>query len=182
MRKSNTQLRFWLLTILTMLLLFSLTGCAACGQRNTETNNTETTETNDTETTDMETTETITEPETSIETNTTDEGLSSSDTNTSDEPETTEPELTVEGNGTGVDGVSDEEVQAEIDEAPVSDTSEGRGLEDLDEETLEMTNNLTFNGVQYDTIEEWQKAVNEWSIANDPEMYTREEADETFNW
>ena len=173
MRKSNTQLRFWLLTILTMLLLSGLTGCAACGQRNTET---------------TETTETITEPETNIETNTTDEveatdeGLSSSDTNTSDEPETAEPELTVEGNGTGVDGVSDEEVQAEIDEAPVSDTSEGRGLEDLDEETLEMTNNLTFNGVQYDTIEEWQKAVNEWSIANDPEMYTREEADETFNW
>lgn len=43
MRKSNTQLRFWLLTILTMLLLFSLTGCAACGQKNTETNDTEAT-------------------------------------------------------------------------------------------------------------------------------------------
>lgn len=175
MRKSNTQLRFWLLTILTMLLLFSLTGCAACGQRNTET----------TEINDTETTETITEPETSIETNitneveTTDEGLSSSDTNTSDEPETAEPELTVEGNGTGVDGVSDEEVQAEIDEAPVT---EGQRREDLDEETLEMTNNLTFNGVQYDTWEEYCEAVNEWSVANDPEMYTREEADETFNW
>ena len=175
MRKNTTQLRFWLLTILTMLLLFSLTGCAACGQRNTET----------TEINDTETTETITEPETSIETNitneveTTDEGLSSSDTNTSDEPETAEPELTVEGNGTGVDGVSDEEVQAEIDEAPVT---EGQRREDLDEETLEMTNNLTFNGVQYDTWEEYCEAVNEWSVANDPEMYTREEADETFNW
>lgn len=175
MRKSNTQLRFWLLTILTMLLLFGLTGCAACSQRNTET----------TEINDTETTETITEPETSIETNitneveTTDEGLSSSDTNTSDEPETAEPELTVEGNGTGVDGVSDEEVQAEIDEAPVT---EGQRREDLDEETLEMTNNLTFNGVQYDTWEEYCEAVNEWSVANDPEMYTREEADETFNW
>ena len=175
MRKSNTQLRFWLLTILTMLLLFGLTGCAACSQRNTET----------TEINDTETTETITEPETSIETNitneveTTDEGLSSSDTNTSDEPETAEPELTVEGNGTGVDGVSDEEVQAEIDEAPVT---EGQRREDLDEETLEMTNNLTFNGVQYDTWEEYCEAVNEWSVANDPEMYTREEPDETFNW
>lgn len=175
MRKSNTQLRFWLLTILTMLLLFGLTGCAACSQRNTET----------TEINDTETTETITEPETSIETNitneveTTDEGLSSSDTNTSDEPETAEPELTVEGSGTGVDGVSDEEVQAEIDEAPVT---EGQRREDLDEETLEMTNNLTFNGVQYDTWEEYCEAVNEWSVANDPEMYTREEADETFNW
>ena len=176
MRKSNTQLRFWLLTILTMLLLlFGLTGCAACSQRNTET----------TEINDTETTETITEPETSIETNitneveTTDEGLSSSDTNTSDEPETAEPELTVEGNGTGVDGVSDEEVQAEVDEAPVT---EGQRREDLDEETLEMTNNLTFNGVQYDTWEEYCEAVNEWSVANDPEMYTREEADETFNW
>ena len=182
MRKNTTQLRFWLLTILTMLLLlFGLTGCAACSQRNTETNDTETTETM----------ETITEPETNIETDvtdeveatdeveTTDEGLSSSDTNTSDEPETTEPELTVEGNGTGVDGVSDEEVQAEIDEAPVT---EGQRREDLDEETLEMTNNLTFNGVQYDTWEEYCEAVNEWSVANDPEMYTREEADETFNW
>lgn len=178
MRKNTTQLRFWLLTILTMLLLFSLTGCAACGQKNTET-------------TDTETTETITKPETNIETNTTDEveatdeGLSSdetevSDTNTSDEPETTEEEnLTIESNGTGVDGVSDEEVQAEIDEAPVT---EGQRREDLDEETLKMTNNLTFNDVQYDTWEEYCEAVNEWSVANDPEMYTREEADETFNW
>ena len=159
--------------LLTMLLLFGLTGCAACSQRNTET------------------TETITEPETNIETNTTDEveatdeGLSSdetevSDTNTSNEPETTEEEnLTIESNGTGVDGVSDEEVQAEIDEAPVT---EGQRREDLDEETLEMTNNLTFNGVQYDTWEEYCEAVNEWSAANDPEVYTREEADETFNW
>ncbi|OUQ28841.1 hypothetical protein B5E77_00275 [Lachnoclostridium sp. An131] len=172
MRKNNTQLRFWLLTILTMLLLFSLTGCAACGQKNTET-------------TDTETTETITEPETSIETDitdeveATDEGLSSSDTNTSDEPETAEPELTVEGNGTGVDGVSDEEVQAEIDEAPVT---EGQRREDLDEETLEMTNNLTFNGVQYDTWEEYWQAVNEYEAANDPDVYTPDEFDEILNW
>ena len=163
MRKSNTQLRFWLLTILTMLLLFGLTGCAACSQRNTET----------TEINDTETTETITEPETSIETNTTDEGLSSSDTNTSDEPETTEPELTVEGNGTGVDGVSDEEVQAEIDEAPVTDSETDFSM---------YPDGNVFNGVQYETREEYWEAVREWNIANDPEVYTPEEADETFNW
>ena len=174
MRKSNTQLRFWLLTILTMLLLFSLTGCAACGQRNTETNDTETTETM----------ETITEPETSIETDitdeveATDEGLSSSDTNTSDEPETAEPELTVEGNGTGVDGISDEEVQAEIDEAPVVDISE----EDRNSESFKRENGWVFNGVQYGSSQEYWQAVNEYEAANDPEVYTREEADETFNW
>ena len=172
MRKNNTQLRFWLLTILTMLLLFSLTGCAACGQKNTET-------------TDTETTETITKPETNIETNTTDEveatdeGLSSdetevSDTNTSDEPETTEEEnLTIESNGTGVDGVSDEEVQAEIDEAPVTDSETDFSM---------YPDGNVFNGVQYETREEYWEAVNEWSVASDPEMYTREEADETFNW
>lgn len=166
MRKNTTQLRFWLLTILTMLLLSGLTGCAACGQRNTET-------------TDTETTETITEPETNIETNTTDEveatdeGLSSSDTNTSDEPETTEPELTVEGNGTGVDGVSDEEVQAEIDEAPVTDSETDFSM---------YPDGNVFNGVQYETREEYWEAVREWNIANDPEVYTPEEADETFNW
>ena len=174
MRKSNTQLRFWLLTILTMLLLFGLTGCAACSQRNTET----------TEINDTETTETITEPETSIETNitneveTTDEGLSSSDTNTSDEPETAEPELTVEGNGTGVDGVSDEEVQAEIDEDPVVDISE----EDRNSESFKRENGWVFNGVQYGSSQEYWEAVNEYEAANDPEVYTREEADETFNW
>ena len=174
MRKNTTQLRFWLLTILTMLLLFSLTGCAACGQRNTETNDTETTETM----------ETITEPETSIETDitdeveATDEGLSSSDTNTSDEPETAEPELTVEGNGTGVDGVSDEEVQAEIDEAPVVDISE----EDRNSESFKRENGWVFNGVQYGSSQEYWQAVNEYEAANDPEVYTREEADETFNW
>ena len=171
MRKNTTQLRFWLLTILTMLLLFSLTGCAACGQKNTET-------------TDTETTETITEPETNIETNTTDEvettdeGLSSSDTNTSDEPETAEPELTVEGNGTGVDGISDEEVQAEIDEAPVVDISE----EDRNSESFKRENGWVFNGVQYGSSQEYWQAVNEYEAANDPEVYTREEADETFNW
>ena len=169
MRKSNTQLRFWLLTILTMLLLSGLTGCAACGQRNTET----------TETNDTKATETITEPETNIETDITneiedtDEGLSSSDTNTSDEPETTEPELTVEGNGTGVDGVSDEEVQAEIDEAPVSDSETDFSM---------YPDGNVFNGVQYETREEYWEAVREWNIANDPEVYTPEEADETFNW
>ena len=168
MRKSNTQLRFWLLTILTMLLLFSLTGCAACGQKNTET----------TEINDTETTETITEPETSIETNTTDEGLSSSDTNTSDEPETTEPELTVEGNGTGVDGVSDEEVQAEIDEAPVVDISE----EDRNSESFKRENGWVFNGVQYGSSQEYWKAVNEYEAANDPDVYTPDEFDEILNW
>lgn len=171
MRKNNTQLRFWLLTILTMLLLFSLTGCAACGQKNTET-------------TDTETTETITEPETSIETNitneveTTDEGLSSSDTNTSDEPETAEPELTVEGNGTGVDGVSDEEVQAEIDEAPVVDISE----EDRNSESFKRENGWVFNGVQYGSSQEYWKAVNEYEAANDPDVYTPDEFDEILNW
>ena len=169
MRKNTTQLRFWLLTILTMLLLFSLTGCAACGQRNTETNDTETTETM----------ETITEPETSIETDitdeveATDEGLSSSDTNTSDEPETAEPELTVEGNGTGVDGVSDEEVQAEIDEAPVTDSETDFSM---------YPDGNVFNGVQYETREEYWEAVNEWSAANDPDVYTPDEFDEILNW
>lgn len=178
MRKSNTQLRFWLLTILTMLLLSGLTGCAACGQRNTET-------------TDTETTETITEPETNIETNTTDEveatdeGLSSdetevSDTNTSDEPETTEEEnLTIESNGTGVDnGPTDEELEAEIDEAPVVDISE----EDRNSESFKRENGWVFNGVQYGSSQEYWEAVNEYEAANDPEVYTREEADETFNW
>ena len=171
MRKNNTQLRFWLLTILTMLLLFSLTGCAACGQKNTET-------------TDTETTETITEPETSIETDitdeveATDEGLSSSDTNTSDEPETAEPELTVEGNGTGVDGVSDEEVQAEIDEAPVVDISE----EDRNSESFKRENGWVFNGVQYGSSQEYWKAVNEYEAANDPDVYTPDEFDEILNW
>ena len=171
MRKNNTQLRFWLLTILTMLLLFSLTGCAACGQKNTET-------------TDTETTETITEPETSIETDitdeveATDEGLSSSDTNTSDEPETAEPELTVEGNGTGVDGVSDEEVQAEIDEAPVVDISE----EDRNSESFKRENGWVFNCVQYGSSQEYWKAVNEYEAANDPDVYTPDEFDEILNW
>ena len=153
--------------LLTMLLLFGLTGCAACSQRNTET------------------TETITEPETNIETNTTDEveatdeGLSSdetevSDTNTSDEPETTEEEnITIESNGTGVDGVSDEEVQAEIDEAPVTDSETDFSM---------YPDGNVFNGVQYETREEYWEAVREWNIANDPEVYTPEEADETFNW
>ena len=174
MRKSNTQLRFWLLTILTMLLLFSLTGCAACGQRNTET----------TETNDTKATETITEPETNIETDITneiedtDEGLSASNTNTSDEPETTEPELTVEGNGTGVDGVSDEEVQAEIDEAPVVDISE----EDRNSESFKRENGWVFNGVQYGSSQEYWKAVNEYEAANDPDVYTPDEFDEILNW
>ena len=174
MRKSNTQLRFWLLTILTMLLLSGLTGCAACGQRNTET----------TETNDTKATETITEPETNIETDITneiedtDEGLSSSDTNTSDEPETTEPELTVEGNGTGVDGVSDEEVQAEIDEAPVVDISE----EDRNSESFKRENGWVFNGVQYGSSQEYWKAVNEYEAANDPDVYTPDEFDEILNW
>ena len=174
MRKNTTQLRFWLLTILTMLLLFSLTGCAACGQRNTET----------TETNDTKATETITEPETNIETDitneieATDEGLSSSDTNTSDEPETTEPELTVEGNGTGVDGVSDEEVQAEIDEAPVVDISE----EDRNSESFKRENGWVFNGVQYGSSQEYWKAVNEYEAANDPDVYTPDEFDEILNW
>lgn len=168
MRKSNIQLRFWLLTILTMLLLFSLTGCAACGQKNTETNDTETTET----------TETITEPETSIETDITNEIEDTDEGLSSDEPETAEPELTVEGNGTGVDGVSDEEVQAEIDEAPVVDISE----EDRNSESFKRENGWVFNGVQYGSSQEYWKAVNEYEAANDPEVYTREEADETFNW
>lgn len=174
MRKSNTQLRFWLLTILTMLLLSGLTGCAACGQRNTET----------TETNDTKATETITEPETNIETDITneiedtDEGLSSSNTNTSDEPETTEPELTVEGNGTGVDGVSDEEVQAEIDEAPVVDISE----EDRNSESFKRENGWVFNGVQYGSSQEYWKAVNEYEAANDPDVYTPDEFDEILNW
>lgn len=161
--------------LLTMLLLFGLTGCAACSQRNTET----------TETTDTETTETITKPETNIETNTTDEveatdeGLSSdetevSDTNTSDEPETTEEEnLTIESNGTGVDGVSDEEVQAEIDEAPVTDSETDFSM---------YPDGNVFNGVQYETREEYWEAVNEWSAANDPDVYTPDEFDEILNW
>ena len=174
MRKNTTQLRFWLLTILTMLLLSGLTGCAACGQRNTET----------TETNDTKATETITEPETNIETDITneiedtDEGLSSSNTNTSDEPETTEPELTVEGNGTGVDGVSDEEVQAEIDEAPVVDISE----EDRNSESFKRENGWVFNGVQYGSSQEYWKAVNEYEAANDPDVYTPDEFDEILNW
>mgnify|MGYP005787174935 FL=1 len=161
--------------LLTMLLLFGLTGCAACSQRNTET----------TEINDTETTETITEPETSIETNitneveTTDEGLSSSDTNTSDEPETTEEEnLTIESNGTGVDGVSDEEVQAEIDEAPVVDISE----EDRNSESFKRENGWVFNGVQYGSSQEYWKAVNEYEAANDPDVYTPDEFDEILNW
>ena len=161
--------------LLTMLLLFGLTGCAACSQRNTET----------TEINDTETTETITEPETSIETNitneveTTDEGLSSSDTNTSDEPETTEEEnLTIESNGTGVVGVSDEEVQAEIDEAPVVDISE----EDRNSESFKRENGWVFNGVQYGSSQEYWKAVNEYEAANDPDVYTPDEFDEILNW
>ena len=166
--------------LLTMLLLFGLTGCAACSQRNTET----------TETTDTETTETITKPETNIETNTTDEveatdeGLSSdetevSDTNTSDEPETTEEEnLTIESNGTGVDGVSDEEVQAEIDEAPVVDISE----EDRNSESFKRENGWVFNGVQYGSSQEYWQAVNEYEAANDPDVYTPDEFDEILNW
>lgn len=157
--------------LLTMLLIFGLTGCAACSQRNTET------------------TETITEPETNIETDVTDEveatdeGSSSdetevSDTNTSDEPETAEPELTVEGNGTGVDGVSDEEVQAEIDEAPVVDISE----EDRNSESFKRENGWVFNGVQYGSSQEYWKAVNEYEAANDPDVYTPDEFDEILNW
>lgn len=90
-------------------------------------------------------------------------------------------DLSIQSGTQGQDnGPTDEELQAEIDEAPVSDTSEGRGLEDLDEETLEMTNNLTFNGVQYDTIEEWQKAVNEYDKQQNPEDYMSLEDLENF--
>lgn len=87
-------------------------------------------------------------------------------------------DLSIQSGTQGQDnGPTDEELQAEIDEAPVT---EGQRREDLDEETLEMTNNLTFNGVQYDTWEEYCEAVNEYDKQQNPEDYMSLEDLENF--
>lgn len=86
-------------------------------------------------------------------------------------------DLSIQSGTQGQDnGPTDEELQAEIDEAPVVDISE----EDRNSESFKRENGWVFNGVQYGSSQEYWEAVNEYDKQQNPEDYMSLEDLENF--